>query len=101
MLRLQILSLVLAAAGLTLPAQAAVLSAAGGLQGAAVFAVANGSLESTNLSAVPAQLGANVLSAKPIPRVNAVNDDDSKIYAMIALGVIGFTLIRRRRYGRN
>jgi hypothetical protein len=92
----------LAALSLAAPAQAAVLSAAGGLQGAAVFAAANGSLESANLLAVPAPLGANVLSVKPIPRVNTVKDEsDSQIYAMIALGVIGFTLIRRRRYGRS
>jgi hypothetical protein len=97
MLRLRIL-LVSATLSLALPAQAAVVSAAGGLQGAAVFAANTAGIEH---SAALGSLAA-VTPVKPmLPPAPVQQEDDLKTYAMIALGLIGLTVIRRKRYARH
>lgn len=103
MLRIRIFSLVLASLSLAAPTQAAVLTAVGGLQGAAVFAKSSidpHSVNATGLGLVPTG-GATLpvkLNTRAIPKPA---ESDSQLYAMIGLGLIGLMLMRRKRYGRN
>lgn len=98
MLRLRILGLIFAAS-LAAPAQATVLTVAGGLQGAAIFA--NNNVDTSKSLGLGSLAGAAV-KVKPLANVNpAKTENDSQLYAMIGLGIIGLALVRRKRYGRN
>ncbi len=85
-------------------AQAAVVPAVGAMQGTAIFATQNGSLEHSlqSTAAAGAMQIHPILGAptKPVATVNAT-DDHSNVYAMLALGALGLTVIRRKRYGRK
>lgn len=96
--------LVLTSLGWASSAQAAVVPTVGAMQGTAIFATQNGSLEHSlqPAAAVGAMQIHPILGAptKPIATVNAT-EDHSNVYAMLALGVLGLTVIRRKRYGRK
>ena len=85
-------------------AQAAVVPVVGAMQGTTIFATQNGSLEQSlqPVAATAALQIHPVLGAptKPIANTNT-SDANSNIYAMLALGALGLTIIRRKRYGRK
>lgn len=96
--------LVFTSFGLVLPAQAAVVPTVGTMQGTAIFAAQNGSLEQSLQPAAAASvlqihpvLGA---PTRPIPKLSST-EDHANFYAMLALAALGLTVIRRKRYGRK
>jgi hypothetical protein len=84
-------------------AQAAVVPVVGAMQGTTIFATQNGSLEQSLQPAAATALQIHpVLGAPTKPIVNSnTSDANSNIYAMLALGALGLTVIRRKRYGRK
>lgn len=82
--------------------QAAVVPAVGAVQGTAILAAHNGSLEQ-ELRLAPAAVSIHpVLGTPTRPVVKPAEDENqSNIYAMLGLGALGLMVIRRKRYGRK
>jgi hypothetical protein len=92
--------------GLACSAQAAVVPAVGAMQGTAIFATQNGSLEQELQPRILAGAGQMnihpILGAPTRPIANVKSTDDrSNVYAVMGLGILGFMVVRRKRYGRK
>ncbi|QZA77582.1 hypothetical protein K4H28_15100 [Deefgea tanakiae] len=99
-------ALVFIGLGLAVSAQAAVVPAVGAMQGTAIFATNNGSLEQDLQPRILAGAGQTnihpILGTPARPVANAKSTDDhTNFYAMLGLGLLGLMVARRKRYGRK